>query len=271
MKDIFAMKLILLLLFATTVAYSQVYYSKVEPYEMRTISSNVSGEILKTSENMLGKKLSNSSYIVIDDKLDKAELKDVNEKITFIKNTLAVDQEILNNLNVSLEKKEQNYEKISALKIKSQIEKDTEFYNLVTSRNAVLSTKKEINNLKMQLADLVLRKKQLEKSIRDKNLVNKGFVLYSIDVKVGQVVSPGMPLAKIANVSKALLSIYIAASELQYLENKVIYLDGQKTSYKPKRVLKIADEKNISKYLVQIVIKAPKVFSKLVKIELKEK
>ncbi len=265
------MKFLSLLLFLSTLTYAQVYYSKVEPYEMRTISSNVSGEVLKTAEEMLGKQLNSSVYIQIDDQLDKDELRDVEEKIAFIQETLKVNKEILENLNLSLEKKEVNYEKITALKIKSKIEKDNEFYNLVTSRNSALSTKKEIYSLKMQLADLQLRQKQLQKTIQDKSLRDQGFVLYSIDVKVGQVVSPGVRLAKIADVSKALLSIYITAEELNQLENKVIYIDEQKTSYKPSRVLRIADEKNISKYLVQIVIKAPKVFSKLVKIELKEK
>ncbi|WP_304546306.1 HlyD family efflux transporter periplasmic adaptor subunit [Sulfurimonas microaerophilic] len=265
------MKLFSLLVFLSTLAYSQVYYSKVEPYEMRTISSNVSGEVLDIAENMIGKKLTKDIYIKIDDMLDKDELSDVKQKITFIEETIKVNQEILENLNLSLEKKELNYKKVAALKIKSKIEKDNEFYNLVTSRNLALSTKKEIKNLKIQLADLNLRQKQLEKIIQDKNLRNKGLVLYSIDVKVGQVVAPGMALAKIADTSKGLLSIYVTEDELINLKDKVVYIDGDKTVYKPTRILSIADEKNISKYLVQIVINPPKIFSKLVKIELKEK
>lgn len=265
------MKLFLILALASTLAFSQVYYSKVEPYEVRNISSNVSGEVLDVSEDMLGKKLGAQRYIKIDDSLDKDELKDVKAKILFIEDTIEVNKKILENLNLSLEKKELNYDKIAALKIKSKIEKDNEFYNLVTSRNSALSTKKEINNLKIQLADLQLRQKQLEKIIEDKNLVDNGFVLYTIDVKVGQVVSPGVSLAKIADVSKALLSIYLTEDELKSLDKKVIYIDEKKTAYKPTRVLKIADEKNISKYLVQIVINPPEIFSKLVKIELKDK
>jgi hypothetical protein len=265
------MKLFLILAFASTLAFSQVYYSKVEPYEIRNISSNVSGEVLDVSEDMLGKKLGSKRYIKIDDSLDKDELKDVKAKILFIEDTIEVNKKILENLNFSLEKKELNYEKIAALKIKSKIEKDNEFYNLVTSRNLALSTKKEINNLKIQLADLRLRQKQLEKIIEDKNLVDKGFVLYTIDIKAGQVVSPGISLAKIADVSKALLSIYLTEDELKSLDKKVVYIDEKKTAYKPTRVLKIADEKNISKYLVQIVINPPKIFSKLVKVELKDK
>ena len=49
-----------------------------------------------------------------------------------------------------------------------------------------------------------------------------------------------------------------------------MYINGEKTSYKVDRLLTIADSKNISKYKAQIVIKAPNIFSKLAKIELKE-
>lgn len=43
----------------------------------------------------------------------------------------------------------------------------------------------------------------------------------------------------------------------------------KKTAYKISRLLNIADSKNISKYMAQIIIESPKLFSKLVKIELK--
>jgi len=52
-------------------------------------------------------------------------------------------------------------------------------------------------------------------------------------------------------------------------EQKSVYIDGKKTSYKISRLLNIADSKNISKYMAQIIIKSPKIFSKLVKVELK--
>lgn len=263
------MKQLFLLLFTSTFLFSDIYYAKVEPFEVHNISSSVSGEVLDRQEDLLGKKLSSQVYLKIDDSLDKDELEDITKKISLIKDTLEINEEILKNLTLSLEKKEMNYKNIAALKIKSKIEKDNEFYNLVVSRNNVLATKKEIYNLKIQLADLEFRKQQLEKNIKDKNLQAKGLVLYTLEVKVGQVVTPGMSLAKVADVSKALLSIYVTEDELKTLDKKIVYIDGEKTTYKPTRVLSIADEKNISKYLVQIVIKAPKVFSKLVKIELK--
>jgi hypothetical protein len=77
------------------------------------------------------------------------------------------------------------------------------------------------------------------------------------------------PLALVADVSRALLSIYLDEEDLKDIDSKIIYLDGVPSEYKISRVLNIADARNISKYMAQIIIKSPKVFSKLVKIELK--
>ena len=150
------------------------------------------------------------------------------------------------------------------------MEKDREFYDLVSTENSYLATQKEINSLKTQIADLNLRKVQLIRSISDKNLSHKGFILYSIDVKVGQVVGMSTPLARIADTSRAKLTIFLDETDVIDAKNKVVYIDGEKTDYKISRVLNIADSKNISKYMAQIIIKSPKIFSKLAKIELED-
>jgi DNA gyrase/topoisomerase IV subunit A len=263
------MKFILLFFLLFSLLKANVYYAKVEPYELRKISSNVSGEVLFSDESLLGKKLSHMPYIVIDSKLDREELKAINEKLHFIKDTLKSNEEILTNLKKTLFLKRKNYERIRSLKIKSKIEKDNEYYNLIASENSFISTQKEINNLKINIVDLEYRKEQLLKSIADKKVRAKGFVLYALLVKPGQVVSVATPLATIADTSKALLTIYLDSEDLEHLDTKAIYLDDVKTSYRLDRVVPIADEKNISRYKAQIIIKAPKVFSKLVKIELK--
>jgi len=266
----YKMKILLLFFLFVHSIFANVYYAKVEPYELRKISSSVSGEVLLSDENMLGKKLTNRPYIIIDSKLDKDELASINTKLKFMKRTLQSNEKILKNLDKTLVFKRKNYERVRSLKIKSQIEKDNEYYNLVNSENSYINTQKEINNLKINIADLELRKKQLLKTINDKQLRAKGFVLYSLEVKPGEVVSFATPLATIADTSKALLTIYLDDEDLMNLERRVIYIDGKKTDYKIDRVVKIADTKNISKYKAQIIIKAPKVFSKLAKIELKE-
>ena len=265
------MKILLLFFFFLSSLFANVYYSKVEPYELRKISSNVSGEVLFTDEDMLGKKLSNKPYIIIDSQLDRDELASINEKLKYYKKTLQNNEVILKNLENTLKLKRKNYERVKSLKIRSQIDKDNEYYNLVNSENSYITTQKEINTLKINIADLELRKKQLLKTIKDKRLNEKGFVLYSIDVKPGQVVSFATPLATIADTSKALLTIYLDDEDLKNLDKKIVYINDKKSDYKIDRVVRIADTKNISKYKAQIIIKAPKIFSKLVKIELKEK
>lgn len=263
------MKLFILLLLGVSALYSNVYYSKVEPYEVRKVSSNVVGVVVFANENMIGEKLTNNPYIKIDSILDVDDLKFTNEKLKYSKNMIVMNEKMLKNLEKSLEKKRENYKKVQALKIKSSVEKDREFYDLVASENSFLATQKEINSLKTQIADLEHRKAQLQRSIDDKSLMAQGYILYELNVKVGEVVNKGTPLATILDTRKAILTIYLNESDVLNAKNSLIYLDGVKTSYKISRLLNIADSKNISKYMAQIVIKSPKVFSKLVKIELK--
>lgn len=263
------MKIFVLLFLLTTYLFSKVYYSKVEPYEIREISSNVSGLVLFTDENMIGKKLSSKPYIKIDSELDNKELKFIQEKLIYLRNTVLVNEDVLKNLEKLLDKKRENYDKVKALKVKSTVEKDREFYDLISSENQFLNTQKEINNLKVQISDLKLREAQLKRSLKDKNLKAEGFVLYSISVITGQVVGVSTPLAQVADTSKAILTIYLDESDLDKIKEKTIYLDGEKTDYKISRILNIADSKNISKYMAQIIIKSPKIFSKLIEIELK--
>ncbi|PLY12737.1 HlyD family secretion protein [Sulfurimonas sp. CVO] len=264
------MKIFALLFLLFSFSYAKVYYAKVEPFEMRSISSNVSGLIVYADENLIGKKLSAEPYIKIDSEIDEKELKLTKEKLMYTKNSLEINEAVLVNLEDSLVKKRENYRKIEPLKFKSSVEKDKEFYDLITSENLYLNTKKEIQNLKVQISDLKLRIAQLERSIKDKNLVAENFVLYEMLVKPGQVVSVAAPLAKVADVSKALLTIYLDEPDVINSKEKVIYIDDKKTSYNISRLLNIADSKNISKYMAQIIIKSPKLFSKLVKVELRD-
>ncbi|MBN2816206.1 MAG: HlyD family secretion protein [Campylobacterales bacterium] len=264
------MKIFLSLFFlSSTLLFSKVYYSKVEPYELRTISANIAGLVEYVDEESLGKKLDTTPYVIIDSELDRDELAYTKEKIANLKETLELNTQMLQNLQDSLIKKRENYKRVEVLKIKSQIEKDKEFHDLITSENTYIGTQKEIVSLKTQIADLELRKAQLIRSIKDKTLTAKGFVLYSLAVREGQVVTMATPLAKVADVSKGLLTIYLDEEDVEEAQEKTVYINGEKTNYKISRLLRIADSTNISKYMAQIVIASPKVFSKLVKIELK--
>ncbi|MEA3228188.1 MAG: HlyD family secretion protein, partial [Campylobacterota bacterium] len=236
----------------------------------RTISSNILGTVLSIDENSIGKVLTKEPYIKMDIELNLKELKSLKDKIEYLRETVVNSEKILKNLKLSLDKKRVNYQRISNLSIKSVVEKDAEFHNLINSENNYLNTKKEINNLKIQITDLKYRREQVQRTVEDKNLVAEGFVLYSISVKVGQVVNVTTPLAQLADISKGKLTIFLDDRDLLEAKNRVIYINDEKTEYKIDRVLYIADSKNISKYMAQIIIDSPKLFSKLVQVELRD-
>ncbi len=265
------MKILIILFFISSLLFSKVYYSKVEPYELRNISSNVSGLVLYINENMIGEKLTSKAYIRIDDELDAQELLFIKDKLEYQREIVRVNESILLNLKKSLTRKRENYKRIEDLKFKSVVEKDREYHGLISSENLYLATQKEIQNLKVQITDLKLRKAYLQRSVKDKYVNNRGFVLYEILVKVGQVVGISTPLAKVADTSRAKLTIYLDEIDVAKAKKRAIYIDGKKTSYRISRVLNIADSKNISKYMAQIIIKSPKLFSRLVRVELRDR
>ncbi len=262
-------KIFTLLLLSAISLLAKEYYSKVAPYEILNISSNVSGQVTYVDEKRQGQVLGKKVYVKIDDKLDRIELSNVHKKIALLKNTLKLNKEIQKNYEEILSKKQKNYDNIKDLKTKSVIEKDRDFYDLVSTQNTLISTAKEVDNLKVQINDLNLRSEQLQKSIADKSLTAKGYVLYTLNVKKGQVVNPGMLLSQVADVSKAKLTVYFNAKDMQDAKKKTVYLNGKKTAYKVDRLWEIADATHLSSYKAEIIIKAPKHFSELMKVELK--
>ncbi len=262
-------KIFTLLLLSGVALFAKEYYSKVEPYEILTIASNVSGQVTFADEKREGKVLGAKAYVKIDDKLDRIELTNVDKKIALLKNTLKLNEAMQKNYEAILAKKQKNYDNIKTLKTKSVIDKDREFYDLVATQNTLITTEKEVDNLKVQINDLNLRAAQLRKSIADKSLSAKGYVLYALSVKEGQVVSPGMELSKVANISKAKLTVFLNAGDMKDAKKKTVYLNGKKTEYRIDRLWEIADATHLSSYKAEIIITAPKYFSELMKVELK--
>ena len=263
------MKRILFLLLFPVLLFSKEYYAKVEPIDIYTIASNVQGEVVFADENLIGKKLDTKPFIRIDDQTDRADLAALKQKKVSLEEMVAADEEMVLNLRESMQLKKENYESIKDLSVKSKTQKDAVYFDLIATKNQLLGTKKELASYRSQLADLQAQMVRLEKSIRDKNLKAPGMVLYELLVKKGDVVTPAKPLAKVADTSKAILTIYVDAAILQDIAGKTVYINGEKTNFKVSRITPIADSQNISKYKVQIITNPPKIFSKLVKVELK--
>jgi hypothetical protein len=243
------MKLILnfflLILFTTLVNASDIvkkeFISRVLPLEIYTIKSTISGEVVFTNTKIEGKQSHNNTIIKIDKELNLLELKQINEKLKITNNMLKIESN--------------NYSIIRSISSKSQFEKD--------------SQKLKVLNLQSTMADLTIKLDTLKNIIKHKTLINKDNYIYNIYVKSGDYVNPGTKLYEAYDLSKAKLIIFIAKDDKENIKNKTIYLNGDKTDYKIDKLYYVADSKYISRYKCEIIIKCPKDFSKLVKIEFK--
>ena len=262
-------KLALFLLLFHLSVFAKEYYAKLEPKELYTMASNVVAKVVLANRAKEGEVLGESDFIMLDDALDRDELKEIEKKVSLIEKTLKLNASVLENLASIVERKQKNYDRIKDLKIKSSIEKDREFFDLVTTQNQYLATQKEVNNLEIQLSDLKLREAHLKQSIEDKHIKAPSMMLYKLLVKKHQVVAMGTPLAKVADISKGRLTLYVHKDDIEGIKGKSIYLDGKKTAYHVSNVWDVADEVHLSSYKVEIIVDKPQIFSKLVKVEFK--
>lgn len=263
-------KLYVLLLLPLLPLCAKEYFAKAEPYEIRMVASNVSGLVTFADESLEGSMLRKEPYIRIDDELDRVDLEKTRAKIELLGRAIADNEAMIANYGKIVAMKEANYERVLTLKMRSQVEKDREFYDLVGTQNQMIALQKETENMRIQVNDLQLHERRLERTIEDKSLSAPGYLLYDLLVKEEQVVNPGTPLAQIADVRKAKLTLYLSSDDRSGIEKKVIYLDGKRSPYKIDRLWNVADAKQLSSYKAEIIIRSPGQFSRLVKVEFKD-
>ncbi|MCO4844912.1 MAG: HlyD family efflux transporter periplasmic adaptor subunit [Sulfurovum sp.] len=231
-----------LLLFTPLFIFAKVHYAKVEPYESVILKSAVSALVMDVDLEAEGSVVDQKRVIYLDDRLDKINLKTSNENLLILHETL--------------KRQESYFQRIDKLKTASTTQKDNAFYSFASA--------------KTQYLDMQYKIAQLEDSIEKKSIVLHHMYLYEIMVRKGDYVAPGSPLARVVDESRAKLVLFVEPAELEKIEQKSVYLNGEKTEYKVDKVWRVADEKFISSYRAEIYITAPKgSFSKLMKIEIK--
>ena len=233
---------ILLLLFTPLLIFAKVHYAKVEPYESVVLKSAVSALVMDVDLEAEGSIVDQKRVIYLDDHLDKINLKTSNETLLILHETL--------------KRQESYFQRMDKLKTASTTQKDNAFYSFASA--------------KTQYLDMQYKIAQLEDSIEKKSIELHNMYLYEIMVRKGDYVTPGSPLASIVDASRAKLVLFLEPSELEEIEQKTVYLNGEKTEYKVDKVWRVADEKFISSYRAEIYITAPKgSFSQLMKVEVK--
>ena len=263
------MKKLLLLLLPISL-FAKVHYAKVEPFETITLKSAVSAQVTLAKTKLEGKKITKSTIIKLDDKLDRVKIKSSKESIKLINSMLNTNKKVLSAINESLERQQEYYNKIEGIISASKTQKDNAFYNYINSKTKYLSTKEKIDSLKKQRLDLQYEINRLKDNLSKKTITIKNRFLNKLLVHKGDYVNMGTPLAELKNLSSAKLVLFLEIDELKDIKNKTIYIDDKKTKYKISKIWKVTDEKYISSYRTEIVIKNPKEsFSKLLKVEFK--
>jgi hypothetical protein len=238
------------ILFILTIIFSSnllanSYYALLEPIETYNIKSSVRGQVIYVNRDIEGRVANDDMIINIDDKIDKEELKYLNDKIDIVMDMFKIEQN--------------NYNTIKKLSTKSKFEKD--------------SAKIKILNIKSTLNDLKTKKMFLEDKIKNKTIKSKGNFIYKIIVNNGDYVNLGSPLMTAKNISQGKLTVYLPLDEAQKIKSRVIFIDDKKSNLNISKIYAIADEQKVSSYKCEIIINKPmqlSSFSKLIKIDFKE-
>jgi len=263
------MKIFLLLLLPLLI-FAKVHYAKVEPYDSVVLKSAVNALVVEVDLESEGSMVTSKRIIHLDDSLDKVNLEDSKQSIVLLEKILDINEEIATSLSSTLKRQEGYYNRISKLSTASKTQKDNAYSSFTSAKTQYLTTREKIISLKKQIIDMRYKVSQLEDNISKKSIVLVNKYLYKLIVRKGDFVNSGSALAQIQDVSRAKLVLFLEPRELDQIEQKVVYLDGEKTEYRVNKVWRVADEKFISSYRAEIYIPAPKnSFSKLVKVEIK--
>ena len=250
--------------------YGSEYFAKANPVDEFHIKSSVSGQVVSVSLNSEGKVSDGGLVLKIDDKIDLADLASCKSKLEITHETIQLLQESVENSKRSMQIAKSSYARVKNLQSYSRVQKDAKLTALINSTNSFIQSQTNLQKQKTAQSDLEVKIESLKDKIDKKNIkIKKGDLIYKIYPNVGDFVGMGAKLVDSYDISHAKLVIYINESDLSTIQDKKIYLDGKVTDYKIDKLWSVADSKNISSYKAEIIIDAPKLFSKLVKVELK--
>ncbi|NOX14828.1 MAG: hypothetical protein GXP61_02135 [Epsilonproteobacteria bacterium] len=266
------MKYLMFIVLASIGLNATVYYAKVEPVQKYSIKSAVSGKVLSSLDDMEGRVSNGKVLIHLDDVLNIEDLKNSKENLKTLEKMISITRQNLKNAKKVFDIREKNYSKIKNLKTKSRVEKDNELINSVNSQNQVLALMSNLENLKNQKNDLRYKIVTLKDVISKKSIrVPKEYFIYKLYSRKGGFVGIGAPLVDAYDISRAKLTVFVSKEDYELAKNGVIYINNKPTTYKVDKLWDTADTQNISSYKAEIIIPAPKVFSKLLKVEFRKK
>jgi len=252
------------------VLLAQVHYAKAEPFERVTLKAAVSGEVVDANLSAEGHEVYGGRIVHIDDEIDRVNLSNSQRSLVLLKEMLEINREGAKSLKESMERLLASYMRIKGLSTASKSQKDSAYNSYASAQTQYLATREKIVSLKKQILDMEYRIAQLKDVISKKSIHLDERYLYALLVRKGDFVAPGTPLAKVDDLSRVKLVLYLEPEEITDIEKRRIYLDGKETAYKIDKLWKVADEKYISSYRAEIYLpKSTELFSRLIKVEIK--
>ncbi len=249
-----------------------IYYAKVEPIQKYSIKSAASGMVLSSVDKMEGRVSNGEVIIHLDDVLNKEDLKNSQEKLKILQEMIAITKTNLENAREVANIRAKNYNKMKNLKTKSRVEKDNELISSVNAQNQVLTLLSSLENLKSQQNDQRYKIATLKDLINKKSIrVPKGYLIYKLYLKKGNFAGIGTPLVDAYDIFRAKITIFVSKEDYELAKNGVVYINDKPTTFKVDKLWNNTDTQNISSYKAEIIMPAPKIFSKLVKVEFRKK
>ena len=229
------------------------YEAKIQPFETFVIKAAVGGEVIKTYKNLEAKNLKNALIVKLDDKVERANLKNIKNQIDILKKEIKNQQEIV-------QRKKSIYLRYRKLSSKSVEQKDMKFYDYIASFNQLLNLKSNLSNLNDQAVKI--------KDLIDKKNIKFSGYLYEITVSKDNYVAPGIQVGLGFDISKEKIDIFVPIDKINYIKNKTVYINGKKSDFKIYKIWNMTDTKYITSYKVELVGKGLKL-GNIVKVEFK--
>jgi multidrug efflux pump subunit AcrA (membrane-fusion protein) len=199
------------------------YKAKIEPYDSATVSSEVSGRIVKLDQRDELKTL-DRVVIEIDHALNDIQLANDRDKLTLLREQVAV--------------KQSQYDSIKDLASQNRFTKE--------------QYKTELLGLKMQAEDLKSAIALLEDTIAKKRIALHGEYLKTLYVREGEYVAPGTKLMKVEDHSGGRLVLYIEAGDRAGLKDATVTVEGS-DGWRIEKAADSTDETYVSYYRVDLV------------------
>ncbi len=256
------------LLLMPLMLFAKVHTVKVEPFMIYYYKAAASGQVVWSKIEKEAKSIKDEQLLKIDDAIDRVNLKSLQKKAEILFQLIAIAKENLHNAKETYEIKWQNYQSIKNLKTKSRFEKNLRHAEALLAKQTFLAAKEKLQNLLLQQSDIDLQIKKLQDLIQKKNPKFSGYI-YKIYPAKGDFVSLGAPLVDIADITRAKIVLYLSLQEMENIDKKRLFINGKPHKLQFYKLQKVTDSNYLTQYRAEIILPAPKIFGKFIKVEIK--